>query len=95
MKILTSEYNIKREAIREYEEAIKFKKMYEELCESFQSIVQDLFEYANKHHIDLPNRERIYRNIEKARQLIEYRISQTEYHSQMNTQNETRKDGTE
>ena len=51
------------------------KRMYEELVESFQYIVDDLFDYVKKNKIDLPNR--VYRNIQKAQKLIEYRISRT------------------
>ncbi len=51
--------------------------MYEDLTESFQYVIGDLFDYAINNKIDLPNRKRIYRSMEKARQLIEYRISRT------------------
>jgi hypothetical protein len=48
--------------------------MYEELIESFQYIITDLFDYARTNHIDLPHAKRVYRNIDKVRELIEYRI---------------------
>ena len=86
-----SEYTIKRAAIEEYKQVLKYKKVYEDLIESFRSIVTDLFQYADKHRIDLSNRERINRNIEKAGELIEYRISMTEG----TTRNKTPDDSTE
>jgi hypothetical protein len=73
-----NDYTIKFAMIEEYKKVITYKKMYEGLIESFCGIVNDLFEYADKHKIDLPNRDRIHRNMEKAMELIEYRISMTD-----------------
>jgi hypothetical protein len=52
--------------------------MYEYLIEAFQAIIMDLFQYAEKYRIDLPNRDRIHRNMEKAEELIEYHIKKCE-----------------
>ena len=54
---------------------LKYKKFYEDLVESFQYMIADLFQYANKQKIDLANRDRIYRNMERSRDLIQYRIN--------------------
>lgn len=76
--MMDSDYFLKMEAVREYQEALKYKKMYEELLQSFQYIITDLFDYADKNKIDLPNRERVYRNMEKAQNLIEEKIEKCE-----------------
>ncbi len=78
VKTLDNDYGLKIALINEYKKTLEFKKMYEDLVESFQYIVGDLFDYARKNRIDLPNRDRVYRNIEKAQKLIEYRISNSE-----------------
>jgi hypothetical protein len=75
---MNNDYGVKRALIEEYKKVLEFKKMYEELIESFRCIIGDLFEYSDKHRIDLPNRDRIYRNMEKAKELIEYRIAKSE-----------------
>jgi hypothetical protein len=77
VKTLDSDYGIKIALMNEYKSTLEMKKMYEDLTESFRYIVGDLFDYAEKNKIDLPNRNRIYRIIEKAKQLIEYRMSRT------------------
>lgn len=40
-------------------------------------MIADLFQYADKQKIDLANRDRdrIYRNMERSRDLIQYRIN--------------------
>ncbi len=78
MKTLDSDYGLKVALMSEYKRTLEFKKMYEDLVESFQYIIGDLFDYATKNKIDLPNRDRIYKNMEKAQELIEYRISNSE-----------------
>jgi hypothetical protein len=75
---LNSDYGIKLALLQEYKKVLEFKKMYEELVESFQYIVRDLFQYAEKNKVDLPHKDKIYQNIEKAQQLIEYRIVRSE-----------------
>jgi hypothetical protein len=76
--ILNDEYSVKLALIEEYKKVLKYKKIYEDLVESFQYMIADLFQYADKQKIDLPNRDRIYRNMERARDLIQYRINNME-----------------
>jgi hypothetical protein len=73
--ILNYEYSVKLALIEEYKKVLKYKKIYEDLVESFQYMIADLFQYADKQKIDLPNRDRIYRNMERSRDLIQYRIN--------------------
>jgi hypothetical protein len=89
----SSEYAIKQATVREYQDALKYKKMYEELCESFQCIVTDLLQYAEKNNIVLPNRDRIYRNVEKAEKLIQYRISQCKSPTSLQQPDRTPREG--
>ena len=77
MKTLDNDYGLKIALADEYKKTMEFIKMYEDLVESFQYAVGDLLDYATNNRIDLPNRNRVYRNMEKAKQLIEYRISRT------------------
>jgi hypothetical protein len=78
VKTLDGDYGIKIALMNEFKKTLEMEKMYEDLTESFRYIVGDLFDYAIKNKIDLPNKNRIYRNIEKAEQLIKYRISNSE-----------------
>ena len=66
---MNDEYSVKLALIEEY------KKFYQDLVESFQYMIADLFQYADKQKIDLANRDRIYRNMERFRDLIQYRIN--------------------
>jgi hypothetical protein len=75
---MDDDYGVKIALMEEYKKVLKYKRMYEGLVEAFQSLNCDLLDYANKHRIDLPNRDRVYRNMEKAKELIEYRIAETE-----------------
>ena len=52
--------------------------MYEDLIEAFQGIITDLCQYADKYRIDIQNRDRIHRNMEKAKELIDYRMAKCE-----------------
>jgi hypothetical protein len=91
MKIVDSNYNIKLAIAQEYKKVIEYRKVDEDLIEAFQCIINDLFDYSKKNGIELPNRERIYRNMEKAASLIEYRISKIE----PSTENQQRKSNTD
>jgi hypothetical protein len=77
--ILNDECGAKIALIEEYKKVLKYKKIYEDLVESFQYIIADLFQYADKQKIDLPNRDSIYRNMERARELIQYRYQCPKY----------------
>lgn len=76
--ILNDEYSVKLALIEEYKKVLKYKKIYEDLVESFRYIIADLLQYADKQKIDLTDRDRIYRNMERARDLIQYRINSME-----------------
>jgi hypothetical protein len=92
---MSSEYWIKLAAVEEYKQLIKSKNMYEELVELSRAMVMDVFHYPDKHRVDPPNRERIYRNLEKAKGLIEYRIAMTETPTESQQRNKTPDDSTE
>ena len=65
---MNDEYSVKLALIEEFKKVLKYKKIYEDLVESFQYMIADLFQYADKQKIDLPNRDRIYRNMERSRE---------------------------
>jgi hypothetical protein len=54
-----SDYALKIALINDYKKMLEFKKMYEELTTSFRYKIGDLFDYATKNDIELPNRDRI------------------------------------
>ena len=87
---MDNDYGVKRALIEEYKKVLEFKKMYEELIEAFRWIIGDLFEYSDKHRIDLPHRDRIYRNMEKAQQFMECGINKSESLSSTPTESQQR-----
>jgi hypothetical protein len=56
MKTVDSNYNIKLAIAQEYKKVIEYRKVYEDLIEAFQCIINDLFDYSKKNGIELPNR---------------------------------------
>lgn len=51
-----SEYQIKREAIREYEDALRVKKAYSEALEHCSEMLQELVRYYERLSIPIPDR---------------------------------------
>lgn len=73
-----NEYLIKIATLNEYKEMLKYKTLYEELCQSFKGIMEEIFAYCQRNQIELPERAFVNRTMDKARELIEYRIETTE-----------------
>jgi hypothetical protein len=72
-----SEYQVKLEAIGEYQDALRYRKMNEELCESLLGMVGHLSRYYEKNGMELP--AEVSRIIEKASEVLDARIK----HSQL------------
>ena len=62
-----SEYQVKLEAIGEYEDALRYKKMNEELCGSLIGLLGQLARYYEKSGMELPEEvSRIMRKTSEA-----------------------------
>ncbi len=55
-----SEYQVKLEAIREYREALKLKKLYAEGIELNSSLLREIVTYCERVGIEIPDRERVF-----------------------------------
>jgi hypothetical protein len=64
------EYQIKLEAIREYQEAIRARENYEELTEVFTGIVHEIIEYCEENGIPLAKKAKYLRILSKAEKTI-------------------------
>ena len=67
-----SEYQIKLEAVGEYQEALRYRKMNEELANSLLGLLSQVSRYYEKSGIPLP--EEVSRVMEKASELLDARI---------------------
>ncbi len=57
-KRLMSEYQIKLEAIREYEDALRLKKTYEEAVEVNSGLLREIVNYCEKQGLGIPSEVR-------------------------------------
>ncbi len=67
-----SEYQIKLEAIEEYQHALRYKMMNEELCDSLVGLVGQLSRHYEKNGIEMP--EEVTRIMAKASDVLDARI---------------------
>jgi hypothetical protein len=67
-----SEYQVKLEAIGEYQDALRYKKMNEELCNSLLGLLGQLSRHYEKKGMDLP--VEVSRIMEKASEVLDARI---------------------
>jgi NTP pyrophosphatase (non-canonical NTP hydrolase) len=66
-----SEFQIKLEAIGEYQDALRYKKINEELTNSLLGLLNQVFRYCEKNGVPMP--EEISRVIDKATELVDAR----------------------
>jgi hypothetical protein len=67
-----SEYQIKLEAIEEYQHALRYKMMNEELCNSLIGLLGQLSRHYEKNDIEMP--EEVTRIMEKTSEVLDSRI---------------------
>lgn len=71
-----SEYQVKLEAIGEYQEALRYKMMNEELCNSLLGLLGQLSNYYEKNGMALP--AEVSRIMEKTSEVLDARIKSSE-----------------
>jgi len=64
-----SEYQVKLEAIGEYQDALRYKKTSEELCGSLLGLLGQLARYYEKSGMELP--EEVYRIMQKTSEVLD------------------------
>ena len=67
-----SEYQVKLEAVGEYQDALRYKKMNEELCGSLLGLLGRLTRYFEKNGIELP--EEVSKVMEKTSEILDLRL---------------------
>jgi len=68
-----SEYQVKLEAIGEYQDALRYKMVNEELCNSLLGLLGQLSRYYEKNGMELP--VEVSRIMEKASEVLDARIA--------------------
>jgi hypothetical protein len=68
-----SEYQVKLEAIGEYQDALRYKMVNEELCNSLLGLLGQLSRYYEKNGMELP--AEVSRIVEKTSEVLDSRIS--------------------
>lgn len=71
-----SEYQVKLEAIGEYQDALRYKKMNEELCFSLLGLLGQLSRYYEKSGMEVP--EEISRIMEKTSEALNTRLNSSQ-----------------
>ncbi len=71
-----SEYQVKLEAIGEYQDALRYKKMNEELCGSLLGLLGQLSRYYEKNGMELP--EEVSRIMGKASEVLDARLNSSQ-----------------
>lgn len=71
-----SEYQVKLEAIGEYQDALRYKMVNEELCNSLLGLLGQLSRYCEKNGMELP--AEVSRIMEKASEVLDARIASSE-----------------
>jgi hypothetical protein len=71
-----SEYQVKLEAIGEYQDALRYKKMNEELCFSLLGLLGQLSRHYEKAGMELP--EEVSRIMEKTSEVINTRLNSSQ-----------------
>jgi len=67
-----SEYQVKLEAIGEYQDALRYRKMNEELCGSLLGLLLQLSRHYEKSGMEVP--EEVSRIMAKASQVLDERL---------------------
>jgi hypothetical protein len=71
-----SEYQVKLDAIGEYQDALRYKKMNEELCFSLLGLLGQLSTHYEKTGMELP--EEVSRIMEKASEVLNKRLNSSQ-----------------
>jgi hypothetical protein len=71
-----SEYQVKLEAIGEYQDALRYKKMNEELCFSLLGLLGQLSRHYGKAGMELP--EEVSRIMEKTSEALNTRLNSSQ-----------------
>jgi len=71
-----SEYQVKLEAIGEYQDALRYKKMSEELCVSLLGLLGQLTRYYEKNGLELP--KEVSRIMEKTSEALDARLNSSQ-----------------
>jgi hypothetical protein len=71
-----SEYQIKLEAVGEYQDALRYKKMNEELCVSLLGLLGQLARHYEKSGMELP--EEVSRIMEKTSAVLDERLGSSQ-----------------
>jgi adenylate cyclase len=64
-------YHIKMAAFHELQEALKIKRVYDELLEHLVSSIRWLVHYAKKNNITLPEKDKIVNMLDKATEIAD------------------------
>jgi len=68
-----SEYQIKLEAIEEYQDALRYKMMNEELCDSLLGLLGQLSRHYEKSGMEMP--EEVSKIMERTSEVLDARIN--------------------
>jgi|APSaa5957512535_1039671.scaffolds.fasta_scaffold08481_12 hypothetical protein len=66
-----NEIDVMKKALAEMDDAVKLKKMNEELMQQLSGSVYWLIKYSEKYDISLPKKEELLRMVEKADSMID------------------------
>ena len=71
-----SEYQVKLEAVGEYQDAIRYRKMNEELCGALLGLLAQLSKYCEKNGMELP--QEVSRMIGKTSEVLDVRLNSSQ-----------------
>jgi hypothetical protein len=72
-----SEYQVKLEALGEYQDALRYKMMNEELCNSLLGLLGQLSRYYEKNGMQLP--ADVSRIVQKTSEVLDSRINSSSH----------------
>ena len=75
-KTAMSEYQVKLGAIEEYQDALRYKKMNEELCNSLLGLLGQLSRHYEKKGMELP--KEVSRIMKKASEVLDARLNSSQ-----------------
>src|SRR5437867_5106872 len=71
VKLAMTKIDIIKEAIAEYDKAVKVKELNQELYDHLLGSVIYVLKYSEKHNIPLPNKEGLYQMVKRSTFLID------------------------
>jgi len=75
-QVAMSEYQLKLEAIEEYQDALRYKKMSEDICASLLGLLGQLTRYYEKNGMELP--KDVSRIMEKTSKVLDARLNSSQ-----------------